>query len=153
MALSCGDIFYYSVSRSWDCPPHPKVVLASEDGVVAFVHATADKQLAEQHCRRVEGKRHGQPLNTLVFLPVGCCPAITQDCWVDCSDATYEEEVLIEDDGSFCSTGSQIPAAILAQIRVGVSSSHVVADKVRRMAQNAMPKPRGARAGNPTLPT
>jgi hypothetical protein len=139
MPLAQGKIFYYSLEAAWDTPPHPKIVFAIKDGTIAFVHTTKNKHVVENRCKRVENKWRGQPLNTMVFVPAGCCPEITEDCWVDCSQAKGEEETLLLTDRSFHPTTSSIPAEILEKILVGVSSSHLVSDKIRKMARNVKP--------------
>ena len=136
MVLNAGRVFY----SIWDKPSHRKIVVTITEGIVAFVHATTNKELVERDCRRVENKWKNQKLHTMIFLPAGCCTDFLENRWVDCNAASSEEELLLIADRTFQETQSTIPDNYLGQIKVGISSSHLVPDKIRKMVVDSMPK-------------
>lgn len=138
MPLSCGKVFFCSLAEPWDYPSHPKIVVASKDGIIAFVHATTDRALVAKRCMRIEKKKAGEQLITMVRIPAGTCPELSEECWIDCSQATSEEEVLLLADRTFRPTNSSIPATTLAEIRIGILSTHIPTDKVKNMVRQTI---------------
>lgn len=131
MPLAIGQVFYYSYSAGWDKPSHPKIVVTLEEGIVVFVHATTNQVFVERHCRRVEKKK--THLLTKVFLKAGCCIELPKDCWVNCNAASYEEELIMRTEPTFKETTSFIPIDSIRKIRVGILSSDLISDKIRKM--------------------
>jgi hypothetical protein len=139
MPLPEGQVFYYSLPQIWDAPPHPKIVIADAKGILIFVTATHDPIVTTRHCLRAEKKKVVSSLVTLIKVDCNGGQGKNEDGWVDCNLAASEDAEAVFKDASYSLTAVQVPHDTLMKIKVGILSSPMVPEKIKKPIRASLP--------------